>query len=403
MGIYERLGVRTIINAAGTQTRLGGTLMLPEAVAAMAEATAALVPIEELQAAASRAIAQACGSEAGYVTSGASAGLTLATAACMAGLDIAKMSALPLAWEAGGIKDEVVISRPHRNSYDHAFRAAGAMLVEVGMSDRYLGVGVRETELWEIEAAIGERTAAIAYTAGRHPHPPLADVARLGQRYGVPVIVDAAGQLPPPANLRRYTGEGADLVSYSGGKAMQGPQGTGILAGRKDLIASVALQQLDMDVTFELWSPPAELIPKQRLAGLPRHGVGRGYKVGREQIAGLLAALEVFTEERMAGEYERWVDLLEGLSAGLAGAPGLETGLVRPVEPGGFPLLEVRLDEEALGLSASVVIQRLQDGTPPVHVGERRILEGILVVHPVNLDEGTAAEVARRLRSAVEM
>src|SRR4051794_21891230 len=172
-------------------------MMLSEARDAMSEAADALVPIDQLQAAASRLIAEACGSESGYVTSGAAAGLTLATAACMVGLDIAKMDRLPSV--AGG-KDEVIICRPHRNSYDHAYRAAGATLVEVGMSDRYTGVGVRETEVWEIDAAIGERTAAIAYTASAYSYPALSAVAALAKKRGVPVIVDAAGQLPPPSN-----------------------------------------------------------------------------------------------------------------------------------------------------------------------------------------------------------
>lgn len=400
MGIYEKLGISPVINAAGTLTRLGGTVMLPEVQDAMAEAAKALVPIDELQAAASKIIADACGSEAGYVTSGASAGLTLATAACMVGLDIAKMERLP---SAHGGRNEVIICRPHRNSYDHAFRAAGAMLVEVGSSDRYSGVGVRETELWEIDAAITERTAAIAYTASPNAYPSLGAISGLARERGVPVIVDAAGQLPPPSNLKRFIAEGADLVSYSGGKALRGPQGTGILAGRRDLIASVALQQLDMDVTFELWTPPARLIPKEKLVGAPRHGVGRGYKVAKEQIVGLIVALQLFTEERARQDYDRWVTLLRTIEAGLEHSNSVKPSFLAPRYELGFPLLEIQVNERELGFTAYDLAARLKNGTPPIHVGERKVMDGAILIHPANLGESSAAVVLERLRDELRL
>jgi L-seryl-tRNA(Ser) seleniumtransferase len=399
LSIYKKLGVSPIINAAGTLTRLGGAVMLPEARDAMSEAANALVPIDELQAVASRVIADACGSEAGYVTSGASAGLTLATAACMVGLDIVKMDRLPF---AHGGRNEVIICRPHRNSYDHAFRAAGATLVEVGMSDRYSGVGVRETELWEIDAAITERTAAIAYTASAYSYPALKAVSALARKRGIPVIVDAAGQLPPPSNLKRFIAEGADLVSFSGGKAVRGPQGTGILAGRRDLIASVALQQLDMDVTFDLWNPPAELIPKEKLAGAPRHGVGRGYKVAKEQIVGLIVALGLFTEERARADYARWVRLLQKIEHGLAKCKKARSVFLPPRYELGYPLLEIQLDERDLGFTAYDLAARLKKGAPPVHLGERKVMDGSILIHPANLDEAAADLVLERLAAALQ-
>jgi L-seryl-tRNA(Ser) seleniumtransferase len=394
MSIYEKLGLQTIINAAGTLTRLGGTVMLPEAREAMSDAGNALVPIDELQAVASKVIADACGSEAGYVTSGAAAGLTLATAACIVGLDPVKMDQLPF---THGVKNELIICRPHRNSYDHAYRAAGATLVEVGMSDRYLGVGVRETEIWEIEAAITDRTAAIAYTASPYSYPSLKAVSILARKHGIPVIVDAAGQLPPPSNLKRFIAEGADIVSFSGGKAVRGPQGTGILAGRHDLIASVALQQLDMDVTFELWTPPVDLIPKEKLIGAPRHGIGRGYKVSKEQIVGLIVALQLFTEERARKDYERWVDLLGILERGVEKCPKAKAIFLLPRYDLGFPLLEIQLNERALGRTAYDVAARLKEGKPPIHVGERKVMDGSILIHPVNLDEASMAVLLERL------
>ena len=399
MSIYEKLGTSEIINAAGTLTRLGGTVMLPEARDAMSEAAGALVPVDELQAAASRVIAEACGSEAGYVTSGASAGLTLATAACMVGLDVVKMDQLPF---IQGGKDEVIICRPHRNSYDHAYRAAGATLVEVGMSDRYTGVGVRETELWEIEAAINDRTAAIAYTASAYSYPALNKVTALGRKHGIPTIVDAAGQLPPPSNLKRFIAEGADLVSFSGGKAIRGPQGTGILAGRRDLIASVALQHLDMDVTFELWTPPTHLIDKERLAGAPRHGIGRGYKVAKEQIVGLIVALQLFTEKRAEEDYKYWVALLDRIARSLKGCDKARIVFLAPRYELGFPLLEIQLNERELGLTAYEVAARLRDAKPPIYVSERKLMDGSILIHPVNLDESGTATLIERLLAVLQ-
>jgi L-seryl-tRNA(Ser) seleniumtransferase len=317
----------------------------------------------------------------------------------MVGLDIAKMDRLPF---AHGGRNEVIICRPHRNSYDHAFRAAGATLVEVGMSDRYTGVGVRETELWEIEAAITERTAAIAYTASAYSYPALKAVSALAKEHGIPVIVDAAGQLPPPSNLKRFIAEGADLVSFSGGKAVRGPQGTGILAGRRDLIASVALQQLDMDVTFELWNPPADLIPKEKLVGAPRHGIGRGYKVAKEQIVGLIVALRLFTEERARKDYDRWIDILNTIERGLQKCRKVKAILVPPRYELGFPLLEIQLNERDLGFTAYDLAARIKKGRPPVHVGERKVMDGSVLIHPANLDEAAADLVLERLLAELQ-
>jgi L-seryl-tRNA(Ser) seleniumtransferase len=261
---------------------------------------------------------------------------------------------------------------------------------------------VRESELWEIDAAITERTAAIAYTAGSSSYPPLAAVCALARKRGIPVIVDAAGQLPPPSNLRRFIAEGADLVSFSGGKAVRGPQGAGILAGRRDLIASVALQQLDMDVTFELWNPPPDLIPKDKLVGAPRHGVGRGYKVGKEQIVGLIVALRLFTDERAQADYVRWVELLESVELGIRNCTNVKAIFLPPRQVFGFPLLEIQLNERELGMTAYQLAARLKSAKPAIHVGERKVMDGSILIHPVNLDRGTTDVLLQRLLAALQ-
>src|SRR5205085_801258 len=212
---------------------------------------------------------------------GAAAALTLGTAAILTGLDCGRMERLP--WCAG-FAHEFVIAREQRNGYDHAVRAAGARLVEVGFHEVVAGAGVRRAEAWEYEAAMGPRTAGVFYVHDRQARPPLEEVAAAAHARGLPVLVDAAGELPPRANLRRLLAAGSDLVAFSGGKAIRGPQGTGILCGRRDLVGSAALQMLDADDHFELWEPPAELIDRARLRGLPRQGIGRGFKVSKEQV-----------------------------------------------------------------------------------------------------------------------
>jgi L-seryl-tRNA(Ser) seleniumtransferase len=288
MNVYAQFGLQPIINAAGASTRVGGPLMHPTAARAMVEAAGSCVALDQLQAAASRIIAEATGAEAGYVTAGAAAGLTLSAAACLAKLDITIMDRLP---DTSGLPNEIVISREQRNGYDHALRAAGAQLVEVGMNELVAGAGVRRTEVWEYDAAITARTVAVAYFANPESAPPVEEVAALCRQRGVPLIVDAAGQLPPAANLRRFVDAGADLVTFSGGKGLRGPQSSGILAGRRDLIMSAALQQLDLDEHWSVWDPPQSLIDRTKLRGFPRHGIGRGFKVAREEIVALLVAL----------------------------------------------------------------------------------------------------------------
>lgn len=391
MTIYERLGVRPVINAVGTQTRLGGTIMCPEAVQAMVEASRIDVAIEELQAAASRVIARHTGAEAGLVTSGAFAALALATGACITRLDVARMNRMPrYAHEAGC---EVLICRHHRNSYDKAFEVAGARLVEVGLLDRALGVGVREVEPEEIEAEITPRTVALAYVAMLGVGPTLSSVVETAHRHGLPVIVDAANQVPPVRNLRGFVAEGADLVALSGGKAFRGPQSTGFLCGRRELVAAALLQQLDMDVAPSAWAPPSELLP-ERLHGVPRHGFGRGFKVGKEEIAGAVAALEAFVEREPRYQQE-WSERCQNLVSGLAGLGAVEARLLDQATTGRVPLVELRFTPAG---RAPVVARALQDGEPSIHLNERRAGEGVLIFNPVGLDHGQDKDVAEGLR-----
>lgn len=392
--IYERWGVAPIINAYGPNTRLSGGIMAPEVAQAMVEASQYCVDMAELQAAASLVIAEATGAEAGLVTSGAAAGLLLGLAATMTGLDPDRMNRLP---DPSGMKNEIIVPRSHRNFYDRAARALGATVVEVGLSDRFSGTGVRDTEAWEIAAAITERTAAIYYLAKPHSLPDLRQVVRAARPHGVPVVVDAAAELPPASNLRRFIAEGADLVAFSGGKAIGGPQASGILAGRRELIAAAALQNLDLDLYFEQFNPPPQFIEKRLLPGLPQHGIGRPCKVGKEEIFGLLTALQLFVAD--AGTREAsWCQLSDRLVAELNALGPFAATLASDARESGIPYVEVRLRDAS---DMAQVVHRLEAGTPRVCCNISRSGEGLLLLSPVCLREDQLSALTQAFRAAL--
>lgn len=380
MNIYDDLGVAPVINACGTVTRLSGGRMAPEVAEAMRQASMECVDMLALQAGASKVICKVTGAEAGIVTSGASAGILLATAACLAGLDPSRMNALP---EVGDGRCEAIVVRSQRNMYDRALRMAGARIVEVGIADRYSGPGVRDAAVWEIEAAITPRTAFVYYLAGKQSRPKLSDVARVAHAHGLPVIVDAAAQLPPACNLSRFLREGADLVAFSGGKAVGGPQSSGVLAGRADLIASALLQMLDLDVFEDLWTAPKEFAALHQLRGLPHHGIGRSCKVGKEEIAGLCVALRRFASADPTSRSMSWEARLQLLGGRIV------------IESGSVPIgvLTLGSEEEAMR-----VARYLATGSPAIHCGMGRRDEGVLIFNPVAMTDEQAVLVGTRLR-----
>jgi L-seryl-tRNA(Ser) seleniumtransferase len=347
----------------------------------------------ELQAGASAIIAEITGAEAGLVTAGAAAAMLVGLAACITGLDPAKMNRLP---DTRGMKNEVIVPRSQRNFYDRAVRSVGVEVIEVGLGDRFADAGVRDTEVWEIEAAITERTAAIYYLAKPFSLPSLPELAAMAKRRGVPVVVDAAAELPPKSNLRRFLAEGADLVAFSGGKAIGGPQASGILAGRRDLVAAATLQQLDLDLFYELWDPPPGSIDKSKLAGLPHHGIGRPCKAGKEEIVGLLTALRLFAEdegERLAG----WERRSAAVLAELGELPGATVTLADP-RASGVPFVELRL---AARHEPFAVVRALERGQPSVRVKLERLREGVLVLSPVCLRDDQIGPLGAKLRAVL--
>ena len=352
------------------------------------------MPLEQLQAAASKAIAEATGAEAGLVTAGAAAALTLGTAAILTRYDLGRMDRLP---HCEGFPNEFVVAREHRNSYDHAVRAAGARLVEVGFHEILSGAGVRRAEAWEYEAAFGPRTAGVLYVMIAGAQPPLEEVVRRRHAHHLPVLVDAAAELPPRANLkalgrqRRRPGglQRRQRHSRSAG------HGHSLRPSRADRLRGAANARHGRPLAVV--AAAGELFDRDKLAGMPRHGIGRGFKVSKEQIVALLTALQAVRQRRVrprtgrlsrAAEHDRqlrWPTVRRPAASNRDHAECL-------------PILEITIDERALGRTAFDVCRALRAGSPPCYVGHVGLPEGKLMINPLHLDERRAAELARRLR-----
>jgi uncharacterized pyridoxal phosphate-dependent enzyme len=365
---YQALGLRTVINADGTKTRLGGSLMPPPVVEAMRRAAGNYVDLAELHQAAGRRIAELIGSPAiedAAVVCGAASGLTVSTAACVAGTDQARIRALPqLDW--AGARDEVVIQRTHVTGYAQGFRNAGPRLVEVG--------GPEGATPEEHAGAITERTAAVTFCAGELPgdarfptRTTLAELVALAHERGVPVIVDAAAELPPPENLRRFSELGVDLVVFSGGKGLRGPQASGLVLGKAGVIAACRLNQN------------------------PNASIGRPMKVGKEEILGLLAAVELYVARDHGADRRRWEADTQTVLDAVRGLDGVRAERV-PART--IPQARLTVDPQGAGLGAADLAARLWEGDPRIAVGRAG---ETLTINPHNLEEGEAAQIAARL------
>jgi L-seryl-tRNA(Ser) seleniumtransferase len=297
------------------------------------------------------------------------------------------MNRLP---DTTGMKGDVIVQRGHRNDYDHALRVAGARIKEVGFA--------YATFPYELEEAIDANTAAVFYLAGICDGSlPLPVVAEIAHGHGVPVIVDASPQLPPRENLTLFVRQGADLVAFSGGKHIRGPQASGFLCGRRDLITAVAFQHQDMDVFPETW-PYRELIAERCIAGPPHHGIGRGFKAGKEEIVGLLAALERYVERDIEAEIREWQETVRILAEGANRIPGLRADVFTPAagdKP--LPAADIHVDPETFGRSAHEAINMLQEGDPIISVFEGFASRGILRIFPDALRRGEAELILDRL------
>lgn len=362
-GIYDRLGVRTRINAKGTYTYLTGSLMPPEVSRAMDEAAQHYVHLVELQEKVGERIAQTLGVEAALVTSGAAGAITLGTAACISGEDPEKILRLP---DLQGMKSEVVIQKKHRNGYDHAIRNVGVRLVEV------------ETEE-ELENAISEKTAMMYFlnAAQKQGRIGLEKWVEAGKRHGVPTFNDAAADVPPPSHLSDYNKMGFDLVAFSGGKALRGPQCAGLLLGRKDLIEAAMLNN----------NPYSDTI-------------GRPLKVGKEEVVGMFVALERYLKLDHDIEWKNWEKRLDAMAHVISTARGVETGRFVPEVANHVPHMFVKWDEAALGLTKTECHRQLLEGEPSIEVLCEEYPQGLSIT-PYMLDPSEDLIVARRIKEVL--
>jgi len=367
--VYARFGVRPVIHGAGTTTRYGGSTMRPETIDAMREAAQALVNIDELNAAAGAAIARMLGAEAALVTAGSAAGLVLQAAACIAGDDPARIARLP---DVAGLRHEFIIQRAHRFSYDQCYRVPGGVLVEIGLG--------RRTMPYELENAIGERTAGVVHLVSPFTSPPgilsFDEVCRIAHARGVPVLVDVASMVPPRENLFRYLRGGADLVIVSGGKGIRGPQSTGILAGRRDLVRAATLN------------------------ASPNQAIGRAAKTSKEEIVGLVTALELFLAEDEKAEMERYREVCASIVDALGDIPGLRAVVEQDPVNRVLPTAVIYFEPAWTGPSGRAVQLALAAGDPHIYVQQGPHQGGYfdeIAIDPINLEPGDAAIVARRL------
>ena len=365
---YRELGARTLINASGTITTLGGSLMSAEVLEAMRTAAGAYVDLPDLLVKSGEYLARRIGVPAAFVSCGAASGMQLAAAGCLTGTDVERVRALP---NTSGWANEFVIGSVDPHFYIHqGIEACGGRLVRVGSS------AALSTE--EMIGAIGSSTAAVVFFLGSQPIEQLAEVASGAAERGVPVIVDAAAQLPPRSNLTELVAKGASLAVFSGGKGLRGPQCTGLVVGTPELVAAV------------------------RLNSSPESGIGRAMKVGKEEIMGLLAAVDRFLASSDAEDVARWraqaahiADTLVAASAAPAAAVSI-TGRGQRAFPDVAPRLHVELDPER----AAAVVEELWNGEPCIAM---RQSGGGVVVDPMTLEPGDERIVAARLRAALEM
>jgi L-seryl-tRNA(Ser) seleniumtransferase len=362
--IYARLGVRTRINAKGTYTYMTGSLMFPEVSQAMEEASHHFVYLVELQQKAGAKIAQMLGVEAAMVPSGAAGGILLGTAACLTGNDPKRIAQLP---DVTGMKSEVVIQKTHRNAFDHAIRNTGVRLVEV------------ET-LGELESALSEKTAMMYFlnAAQNQGKIGLEKWVEVGKQHGIPTFNDAAADVPPVSHLSDYNKMGFDLVAFSGGKGLRGPQCAGLLLGRKDLIEAAILNDCPYEDT-----------------------IGRPCKVGKEEIVGMFVAVEHYLRIDHEAEWKEWERRVGAMEKILTSVPGVEVGRFVPDVANHVPHLYLKWDENKLGLSKAECAKRLREDEPSIEVLEDDYPQGMSVT-PFMMKPGEELIVARRITAILK-
>src|SRR5467141_53218 len=358
--VYEELGVTTVINAQGTMTVLGGSLMRPEVEAAMTLASQHFCSIPDLEVAAGKRIAEMLKLPSGYtglVTSGAAAAMQSGLAGILTGDNEQFIQQLP---DLAGMKSEVIIQKSHRNGFDHQLRSTGVKLIEVETRD-------------DLRKAVNPKTAMMHFSnfANAAGHIKVDEWVKLGKEYKIPCFNDAAADTPPVSHLWDYANMGYDLIAFSGGKAIRGPQCAGLLIGRKDLVAYALLNN----------SPHEDTL-------------GRSQKVGKEEIVGMIKALESYLKEDHDALTKEWWRRLDSISAEITRAPGVSTSFSVPDIANHVPHLEIHWDPRHISLEPADAVRQLRSGKPSIVIASN---ESGLIMNSFMLQPGEEKVIAERL------
>jgi L-seryl-tRNA(Ser) seleniumtransferase len=363
--VYERIGVRPFINAVAPNTIWSGSLMRPEVLDAMREASGMHVMIADLHEKVGQRLCELTGAEAAYVSDGCASGLLLCGAAAMTGTDLDNVHALP---DTDGRPNQFIISRSDQHSYiPQGFKSLGGECIFVGTREK--------TTVQDYEAAITDKTAALVYFIGGQSKEEVPETAALAQKHNIKLICDSAAQLPPRSNLCELHELGMDAVIFSGGKNMGGPQSSGLILGKKDMIQAAAMN------------------------GSPNRSIGRGMKVGKEEIIGLLTAVELFLADDEHEISKEWDRRLRLMADAVTGMPGVTLDVPPAFGSADYPArpyMRIYFDDSA-SISAEELQKRMYEGEPSIWTRLPPQKKNMILMSPMVLRDGDAEIVARRL------
>jgi len=360
---FAELGVRPFINAAGTYTTLTASLMAPEVMQAIDYCAKQYVHLNELHDRVGERIASLIGCEAAMVSAGAASALTLGTAACVTGANEELIRRLP---DATGMKTEVIIQKSHRYGYDHAVRNCGTHFVEVETRE-------------QLENAVNGNTVMMLFFNAANPPAPIKaeEFAQLGKKHGIPTFNDAAADVPPMSHFSEYIKMGFDLVTFSGGKGIRGPQSAGLLLGRKDLIHAARMNA----------SPNSDAI-------------GRGMKVNKEELVGMMAAVEAYLKKDHEAEWRDWEGRVKTIADSVGPVSSVKAERFVPEISNSVPHLRITWDESQLKITAAEATKKLLEGNPSIELrpgAQQGIEVAVWMMQP-----GEAQIVARRIREVLK-
>ncbi|MBP6952565.1 MAG: aminotransferase class V-fold PLP-dependent enzyme [Alphaproteobacteria bacterium] len=368
--IYKELGIQPVIHAGGTKTTHGGTKLSYEVIQAMNLAAESFVDVLELNRKIGQYIAKITGAEAGMVTSGAASGMVLSAAACMTGNCLSSIKALPNTF---GLKNEIITQKIHCGDYTNIYTFSGAKLKEIG--------NINSCHIQELESAITDKTAAIAYLFGPRIYPvglSLEEVVKVAKKNGIPVIVDAAAMLPPLENLKKYINMGADLVTISGGKFINGPQSTGILFGRKNLIEAALAN------------------------ASPNYAIGRPHKVSKENMVGIYTALKRLETLDVKELIQCYIDRLNVVKQLITEIKNITVEIMQDAFNYSIPVLIVKFNNNWDGLEPKDILRELINGNPPIFLQYFKGLQH-LVVNPISLSDDELEPLGQRINEVLKL